>query len=242
MIQDDFGNEIAQAQAGSMGDVDLEYVYPPKSERMICALDERFDAQDAVANDHERRIAHLEALVHRLANESPLDLTIARAQGYAAGVTYGKAHYANERIAHLETQVHRLLNTEPVQTNKVSVTLTRDEWHYLRKVCNAQEIYNQIFVAMNTPAAAHPPEADYAHIPAAEWEAICAELEGLRKFKANDSGERFISGDEWAGMYAQLKALRAFKASVPWAGLKKIDWADETRAWFSANAPEEATE
>jgi hypothetical protein len=153
---DDYGTEVA----GNLGEVDLEFTYvPPKAERLLCALDERFDAQDAVANDHERRIAWLEQLIHQM------------------------------------------INAENVRT----------------------------------------PEG-WVSIPAAEWEALCAELEGLRKFKANDSGERFISGDEWAGMYAQLKALRAFKASVPWAGLKKIDWADETRAWFSANAPEEATE
>ena len=39
-------------------DVDLEYVYPPRSER-ICAADERHA-------DHEARIARLETQVHRL--------------------------------------------------------------------------------------------------------------------------------------------------------------------------------
>lgn len=70
----------------------------------------------------------------------------------------------------------------------------------------------------------HPPEADYAHIPAAEWEAICAELE----------------------------AMRAWKASVPWKSIERLlnDARNEgsflvgdyvaARQWLDANAPKDA--
>jgi hypothetical protein len=113
MSQDDYG-------------IDLESVYyPPKTERIICAAEERHA-------DHEARIAAL------------------------------------------ELQVHRLLNAEP-----------------------------------------HVPEADWAHIPAAEWEAICEELEGLRGTRPTmDSDGVLVSHDAWDAMCANAVAYSVLNAEV----------------------------
>jgi len=162
MATDKYGNEL-----------DLEYVYPPKSERVICAGDERHA-------DHERRLQRLE--------ENDAD-------------TMRQVHYLNERTDLFEKRIAAL-----------EVAAIANKPHWLTPP-NVNE-----WIAQNPPfAAAHPPEADYAHIPAAEWEDICAELEGLRT--------------QWA--------------EVPWAALRDPELFDNSAtigAWIRAEAPKEATE
>ncbi len=69
-------------------------------------------------------------------------------------------------------------------------------------------------------AAAHVPEADYAHIPAAKWEALCAELEALRHPTLNTGGDYVpVPAAKWKFICDELDALRTKWQSVPWAAL-----------------------
>ena len=105
-------------------------------------------------------------------------------------------------------------------------------------------------------AAAHVPEADYAHIPAAKWEALCAELEALRHPTLNTGGDYVpVPAAKWKFICDEREALRAFKAGVPW---DVLDWCidaacqnsddaptnfiDVALTWLYNYAPKEATE
>jgi hypothetical protein len=61
--------------------------------------------------------------------------------------------------------------------------------------------------------AEHPPEADYAHIPAAEWQDICAELETLRAFKARVPDDKPEMDD--ADLAAAYMLGRYASAEIP---------------------------
>ena len=70
--------------------------------------------------------------------------------------------------------------------------------------------------------AAHPPEGDWAHVPAAEWEALCAELEGLRaQAKAHEDAESAnaywgdVAIQEVEAMRAELEELREVVRTAP---------------------------
>ena len=105
------------------------------------------------------------------------------------------------------------------------------------------------------PAAAHPPEGDWAHIPAAEWEAIVEELEWLRNQRAvMDADGVLLSHDAWDAVERELHELQAFKSGVPWgaiaaavngaANVYAAADADiaEASAWLAANAPKGGAE
>lgn len=91
-------------------------------------------------------------------------------------------------------------------------------------------------------AAAHVPEGDYAHIPAAKWKFICDELETLR---AKDKTLSALTQT----LAAELETLRAKWDAVPWKDIATVlrDAADSfawdgVDEWYVANAPEEAKE
>ena len=127
---DNYGNAVPTH------DLDLEYVYPPKSER-ICAQDERFaSVNEAIGTLQYNLEQHIEKC----------------ADGLAPLADFITSSWAV--IDELEARIAQLEAAQP------KPTISR--W----------------------PAADHPPEGDWAHIPSAEWEAICEELESLRKFKA----------------------------------------------------------
>ena len=116
------------------------------------------------------------------------------------------------RIAALETQVHRLLNSEPahppITPSSGPRTLTEE---YLQGYTDG------------LAAASHVPEAGYAHIPTAEWEALKEELEGLRTFKARVPWE------------AVKTCLWHMPNGAPFAPFKTLDM------WHKDNAPKENT-
>lgn len=104
--------------------------------------------------------------------------------------------------------------------------------------------------------AEHPPEADYAHIPAAEWQDICAELESLRSTRPDmDENGVTLSHDA----YDALEREAAIGRSVPFKLIAKHtilvqayerafpkDDTDYTSrrvlAWLKDYAPKEAAE
>ena len=189
---DNYGNAVPTH------DLDLEYVYPPKSER-ICAQDERFaSVNEAIGTLQYNLEQHIEKCADGLA---PLADFITS--------SWAVIHELEARIAQLEA-------AQP------KPTISR--W----------------------PAADHPPEGDWAHIPAAEWEAIVEELEWLRNQRAvMDADGVLLSHDAWDAVERELHELQAFKSGVPWAALFDPSAADnrlDIEIWYDNNAPQEAAE
>ena len=189
---DNYGNAVPTH------DLDLEYVYPPKSER-ICAQDERF----ASVNEAIGRLEYnLEQHIEKCAD------------GLAPLADFISSSWAV--IDELEARIAKLEAAQP------KPTISR--W----------------------PAADHPPEGDWAHIPSAEWEAIVEELEWLRNQRAvMDADGVLLSHDAWDAVERELHELQAFKAGVPWAALFDPSAADnrlDIEIWYDNNAPQEAAE
>ena len=189
---DNYGNAVPTH------DLDLEYVYPPKSER-ICAQDERFaSVNEAIGTLQYNLEQHIEKC----------------ADGLAPLADFITSSWAV--IDELEARIAKLEAAQP------KPTISR--W----------------------PAADHPPEGDWAHIPAAEWEAIVEELEWLRNQRAvmDDDGV-LLSHDAWDAVERELHELQAFKSGVPWAALFDPSAADnrlDIEIWYDNNAPQEAAE
>ena len=189
---DNYGNAVPTH------DLDLEYVYPPKSER-ICAQDERFaSVNEAIGTLQYNLEQHIEKC----------------ADGLAPLADFITSSWAV--IDELEARIAQLEAAQP------KPTISR--W----------------------PAADHPPEGDWAHIPAAEWEAIVEELEWLRNQRAvMDADGVLLSHDAWDAVERELHELQAFKAGVPWAALFDPSAADnrlDIEVWYDNNAPQEAGE
>ncbi len=148
----------------------------------------------------------------------------------------GKYCAADERFASVNEAIGLLQYNAEQDSERISDLLVRVE-----KLEAAQPI-PQI---SRWPAAAHPPEGDWAHIPAAEWEAICAELEALRNenetYRAENAAQRM-----------ERDAYKAKWESVPWEAIEYcINVADrlapnpqtvQAYNWHAANAPKEAAE
>ena len=189
---DNYGNAVPTH------DLDLEYVYPPKSER-ICAQDERFaSVNEAIGTLQYNLEQHIEKC----------------ADGLAPLADFITSSWAV--IDELEARIAQLEAAQP------KPTISR--W----------------------PAADHPPEGDWAHIPSAEWEAIVEELEGLRNQRAvMDADGVLLSHDAWDAVERELHELQAFKSGVPWAALFDPSAADnrlDIEVWYDNNAPQEAGE
>jgi len=155
---DDYGTEVA----GSLGDVDLEYVYPPKSERIICAADDRH-------TDHEKRLAALETQVHRLLHAEPdmgpsSDITWRR--GFEDGKAFERRHQLPARDSEPIGDFRRARGAVPFEPGDEPA---------------------EVIIRRLRDGIATQPKADYALIPIAEWLDIKEELEALRAFKIDVS-------------------------------------------------------
>ena len=185
---DNYGNAVPTH------DLDLEYVYPPKSER-ICAQDERFaSVNEAIGTLQYNLEQHIEKC----------------ADGLAPLADFITSSWAV--IDELEARIAKLEEAQP-----------------------------------------KPVPDNYAHIPAAEWEAIVEELEWLRNQRAvMDADGVLLSHDAWDAVERELHELQAFKAGVPWtaiaaavngaANVYAAADADiaEASAWLAASAPKGA--
>ena len=225
MSTDDFGNLIYPGHdygnpkyPGSIdnGAIDVEHspiFYTTKTERIICAQDERFaSVNEAIGTLQYNLEQHIEKC----------------ADGLAPLADFISSSWAV--IDELETRIAQLEAAQP------KPTISR--W----------------------PAADHPPEGDWAHIPSAEWEAIVEELEGLRNQRAvMDADGVLLSHDAWDAMERELAELRAKWDAIPWSTLNHCELiltsynrliesvdtrnrADEMREWLDANMPKEAGE
>jgi hypothetical protein len=171
-------------------------------------------------------VSALELKAHELRQMRDADLA-------ANTSLFVRLHNLEIKERDLECQVHRLLNAEHPP-----------EADYTKHNPIESGIAKYVPKGFFTP--------DYAHIPTAEWESICAELEFLRSKRPDmDENGVYLSHDA----YDVLERYAAIGRSVPWDDL--IVWminpdsapdaerelaGNNVVRWIWANAPEMSAE